>query len=70
VGGKEVIGFFEDLSMKSVNDSSDHDEEVGVVVIPHVVFNDGGRGIRVNGRQGGVHNDLEVVRGRHNWIRF
>jgi hypothetical protein len=70
VGGEEVVRFFEYLSMKAVNDSSDHDEEVSVVVIPHVVFDDGGRGIWMNRRQGGVHDNLEVVRGGHSWIRF
>jgi hypothetical protein len=68
MGGKKGVGFFEYLSVKSIYDSSDNDEEVGVVVIPHVVFDNRRRGIGVNRGQGSVHDGLEVGGGGHNWV--
>jgi hypothetical protein len=50
-------------SMESIYDASNGDEKVGVGKVPEVVFNDDGRGIRINRGDCSIENGFKV--GRH-----
>ena len=50
-------------AMKSIDEATDNDEEVHIVKVPKVMFDDDGRGIRINRRHGSIENSFK--KGRH-----
>ena len=49
--------------MKSIYDAANGNEKVGVGKVPEVVFNNDGRGIRINRGDGSIEDGFKV--GRH-----
>ena len=54
------------LAMKSIDEITDNDEEVRIVKVPKVMFDDDGRGIRINRHYSSIENGFE--KGRHKMI--